>query len=181
MKKIAFIENTWNNTKNKEYSGVGYYRLVCPSKYIKNYQIDVIGKEIKEWGTELADVFGRLFREYDAVVTKAIDNPQAASALCFMANHYSKPLIIDLDDNYFEVRPDQPGYKWYYPGSQKSAILSAYLSLATHMVVSTQPLADYFTGWYKKKEVNIVPDVLPNYHDFSEFNYKYKGNTDKKE
>src|SRR5574343_736425 len=176
MRKIAFIENTWNNTKDGKYSGVGYYRLVLPAKYIKKYQIDIIGKEIKDWGDDLATVFGKLFREYDAVVTKAVDNPQAASALCFCAQHFKKTLIVDLDDNYFEVRPDQPGYRFYYPGSQKQAILKAYLSLATHLTVSTKPLADWYGNWFKKNNIKTKIDILPNFNDLEEFNYDYNGN-----
>lgn len=180
MKKIAFIENTWNNTKDKQYSGVGYYRLIQPARYITKYQIDVIGQEIKDWEGSLAQVFEKLFTEYDAVVTKAVDNPQAASALCFMAQHFKKPLIVDMDDNYFEVRPDQPGYRWYYPGSQKKGILSAYLSLATHLIVSTQPLSDYYHNWFKKKNGKTVyPEVLPNCYDPEEFKYSHRKNADK--
>lgn len=184
MKKIAFIENTWNNTKDGGYSGVGYYRLILPAKYLnlisKKYQIDIIGPEIKFWKGDIAEIFGKLFTDYDAVVTKAVDNPKASSALCFMAQHFKKPLIVDLDDNYFEVRPDQPGYVYYHPGSQKKAILSAYLSLASHLVVSTKPLAEYYKKWFKKHDGRKVDiDVLPNCHDFEEFKYSHDGNKDR--
>ncbi len=173
--KVAFIDNSWNNTKDNNYSGVGYYRIVQPAKYIKKHDVKVIGNNIKDYGGE--NVLEQIIKDHDIIVTKAVDNPTAASQIAFFKEHYNKKLVIDLDDNYFEVRPDQPGYKWYYPGSQKRAILSAYLSLADHLIVSTQPLADYHKEFFKKVYKQNTPiTVLPNFNDLDEFRYRYKGN-----
>ncbi len=179
--KIAFLDNSWNNTKDGNYSGVGYYRIVQPAKYIKKHDIRVIGSDIKRYSEKAEDTLHDIVRDHDIIVTKAIDNMQAASNLIFFKQHYNKKLVIDLDDNYFEVRPDQPGYKWYYPGSQKRATMSSYLSFAYHIIVSTQPLADYHKDFLKKvhnqdKEITVIP----NFNDFSEFNYRYKGNGDRR-
>lgn len=174
---IAFIEATWNNTKNKDYSGVGYYRMVLPAKFIKEHNINIIGSNIKTLTENKDDVLRFIFEKYDIVVTKAIDNPSACSQICYWAKEYGKKLVVDLDDNYFEVRPDQPGYKWYYPGSQKRAILSAYLSFADHIIVSTQTLKDYYEKWFKEVyKIDKPITVIPNYNDLKEFNYRYKGN-----
>lgn len=175
--KIAFIENTWGNTKNGGYSGVGYYRLVNPAKYVKKHDIKIIGDDIKTMGE---DALQKIIENNDIIVTKAVDNPEACSRIMFFRDHYKKKVVVDLDDNYFEVRPDQPGYKWYYPGSQKRAILSAYLSLADHIIVSTQPLADYHKDYFKKVyKIDKPISVIPNFNDLDEFRYRYKGNGDK--
>lgn len=179
-KRVAFIDTTWNNTKDGKYSGVGYYRVILPARFIKKYDVSVYGKNIHDLGATEEDIFKNLFLNHDAVVTKAVDNPKAASALCFFAQHYKKPLIIDLDDNYFEVRPDQPSYKFYHPGSQKTGILKAYLSLATHLVCSTNPLAKWHEKWFKKEaKLTRKVDVIPNCSCLADFNYSYKGNKDK--
>lgn len=176
--KIAFIEATWNNTKNKDFSGVGYYRMIQPAKFLKD--IRIIGSDIKTLTDNPDDVLRHIFEKYDIVMTKAIDNPSACSMIAYWKKEYNKKLIIDLDDNYFEVREDQPGYKWYYPGSQKRAILSAYLSFADHLIVSTQTLADYYKKFLKDVYKLDTPiTVIPNYNDLKEFNYRYKGNQDK--
>lgn len=177
--KIAFIETTWNNTKNNQYSGVGYYRLVSPAKFIKKHDIQIIGSNIKTLTENPDEVLKYIFENNDIVVTKAVDNPSACSQIAFWKNEFKKKLVVDLDDNYFEVRPDQPGYKWYYPGSQKRAILSAYLSFADHIIVSTQTLADYYKKWFNDVYKMDMPiTVIPNYNDLKEFNYRYKGNQD---
>ncbi len=175
--KIVFIDNSWNHTKDGNYSGVGYYRLVNPAKYIKKYDVKVIGQDIKDLYEEKSDTLKNIIRDNDIIVTKAVDNPTACAQLGFYKDHYNKKLVVDLDDNYFEVRPDQPGYKWYYPGSQKRAFLSAYLSLADHITVSTKPLADYHKEYFKKIYKQDKPiTILPNFNDLDEFRYRYKGN-----
>ena len=177
--KIAFIEATWNNTKNNDYSGVGYYRQISPAKFFKKHDVHIIGSNIKKLTENPDDALRYIFENYDIVMTKAIDNPSACSQIAFWKNEFKKKLVVDLDDNYFEVRPDQPGYKWYYPGSQKRAILSAYLSFADHIIVSTQTLADYYKKWFKEVYKMDMPiTVIPNYNDLAEFNYRYKGNQD---
>ena len=178
--KIAFIEATWNNTKNRDYSGVGYYRMVLPAKFIKEHDIRIIGSEIKTITENKDDALKYIFENHDIVMTKAIDNPSACSQIAYWSKELGKKLVVDLDDNYFEVRPDQPGYKWYYPGSQKRAILSAYLSFADHLIVSTQTLADYYKKFLKEVYNLDTPiTVIPNYNDLKEFNYRYKGNNDR--
>lgn len=175
--KIAFIDNTWNNTKDHNYSGVGYYRIVQPAKYIAKYDIRVISNDIKKYSKKEEDVLEDIIKDHDIIVTKVIDNPTAAAKVAFYKKHYNKKLIIDLDDNYFEVRKDQPGSKWYYQGSQKRAILSSYLSFADHIIVSTKPLADYHKKFLKKVYNITTPiTVIPNFNDLREFSYRYKGN-----
>ena len=102
--KIVFIDSSWSNTKDKNYSGVGYYRLVNPAKYIKKYNIKVIGKEIQTLYKKPEDTLKNIMRDNDIVLTKAVDNPQACAQLLFYRDYYKRKLIVDLDDNYFEVR-----------------------------------------------------------------------------
>jgi glycosyltransferase involved in cell wall biosynthesis len=174
MKKIAFLDSSYAHTKNKKYSGVGYYRMIQPARFLKdNFEITVFNQNLQELGENNEKMFSKLFEDYDMVVTKAVDNPHACSALGFFSDYYKKPLIIDLDDNYFTVRPDQAGYKYYYPGSQKWAILSAYFSVASGFVFSTKPLLDFHRTYIKNVYDKEPPMfVCPNFNDLNEFKYK---------
>lgn len=165
------IDSSYQNTPNRGYSGVGYYRQVLPAKYLSDkFDIHIYRDDLKSLGETNEDMFGNLFRDNDIVITKAVDNPHACSALAYFANFYKKPLIVDLDDNYFTVREDQPGYQWYYPGSQKRAILSAYLSLADGFMFSTQPLIDWHRNYLKEVyKVDKPMFLCPNFNDLEEF------------
>lgn len=180
-KKIAMIYTCWSGNKLNRYTGVGYYRVIKPAQYLKKYyDVDIIGKDFIELGKNTEERYTNLFKKYDMIITKAVDSPQACSALLFFAKKYNKPLILDLDDNYFTVRPDQPGFKWYHKGSQKRAIMGTYISMVDYLFFSTKPLEDFHKKFIKQVfKKNIKCSVLPNLNDIKDFNYKSSKNTDK--
>lgn len=150
--KICYIYTDWAQRPDKLYGGVGYYRVVKPAKYLQEwFDVDYYGEDLGKLATTADDLWQRVFEKYDAVVVKQVDNEMAAGRMLFFARQFNKPLLLDLDDNYIEVRPDQPAYKVYYPGSQKRSIFHAVLSLVDGVIVSTQPLADF----YKKRLKSI--------------------------
>jgi glycosyltransferase involved in cell wall biosynthesis len=174
MKKIAFIESTCQNTKNGGYSGVGYYRIVKPAQYLKNdYDITVYGKDIVDLGNTNEEMYLNLFNSHDLVITKAVDSPRSAGAMAFFSDYTKTPYVVDLDDNYFEVRKDQPGYKHYYPGSNKRAIFAAYLGASAGIICSTRPLAKSYKDYMKKVYGWDKPVfVAPNFNDLTDFDFK---------
>lgn len=170
------IYTDWANneyrTKNKAFGGVSYYRIAKPAQYLKEwYDIDIVGPDMKDkFGSTVEEMWTKVFLTYDLVWTKQIDNAQAAAALLFFADYFKKPVVLDIDDNYFEVKPDQPGYQYYYPGSQKRAIFSSTISLVDALAVSTMPLGEYYKNHIKKVH-NIDKEifVLPNCNDIKDF------------
>lgn len=170
--KIAAIYTCWGLRKNKQYSGVGFYRIIQPFKHLKGYEIDVYGENINTLGKNREEVYHNLFSTYDLIWTKHVDSPLDASALGFCSQHYKKPLVIDLDDDYYNIRDDQPASEVYYSGSQKRAYVGAFLSLASKITVSTQPLAWTYAKEMKKRHgKQFEIDILPNFNDFDEFKY----------
>jgi len=162
--------------KNKAFGGVSYYRIVAPAKFLnkEKYDIDVLGAELLEQaeGKDIAGFYVELAKKYDLIWTKVIDNPQAAAALCFVCGHYKIPLVVDVDDNYFETRADQPGHQVFSIGSQKRSIVGALLSLASAISVSTEPLRKfYYERILAAHGVEKKFFVLPNLNDTEEFNF----------
>lgn len=183
--KIAVIMTDWSSNKYREennlYGGVGYYRIVKPyqalAKKYKDIKVDIFNKELsdKAKGKTAESFWEEFVSEYDIIITKAIDNGIAASALKFFCERLGKKLVIDLDDNYFEVMPDQPAYKYYYPGSEKRCLFSAYLSMVDAIITSTEPLTKYYKDFLKtvyQKETPIY--TFANYNDKEEWNFKTK-------
>jgi glycosyltransferase involved in cell wall biosynthesis len=156
--KICYIYTDWALRPDKKYGGVGYYRVIKPAQYLsKFYDVDVYGENIKTLGKTPEEMWINIYSKYDVVIVKAVDNEIAAGMMMFYARHFNKHVILDLDDNYIEVRKDQPASQVYYPGSQKRSIFQALLSLVDGLIVSTQPLADFYKDRIKK----IYGDDLP--------------------
>lgn len=175
--KILFIYTDWAASEARKaakgYGGVTYYRILKPA-----WELEKLGFDVTIVGQDLTDKFGQtpeqiwptVFSEFDAVIVKQMDNPQAASPFFYFAEKYGKPVIIDLDDNYFAVKPDQPAWEHYRPGSQKRAILAATLSLASGLFVSTQPLKEAYEKFLKEVYGMDKPIfVLPNCNDIQDW------------
>ena len=176
-KKIAFISTDWAQSeerkKNNSYGGVSYYRLVKPMEYLKKwYECEYLGADIQKLaeGKTTEQFYDYLAMKYDMIITKQIDNPQAIAALSFFCKMRGVPLIMDLDDNLYEVREDQPAYEHYKKGEQKRAFMATAVTMADAIFTSTVPLKEIVEKTNKevfKTESPIY--ILPNYNDIKDF------------
>lgn len=179
--KILGLWTDWGyseyRTKTAEYGGLGYYRLVKPLEALKKaypeYTVKVIGPELKDLGNTTEEIYSRLLQEWDVIWLKHTDNPFAASALLALAEHYGKKVVFDLDDNHFDVKPGTTAHEVYQVGKPERYFVSAAISLANALTVSTEPLREV----YSKIQTNIT--VLPNCNDINDWkvNMPDKGNT----
>lgn len=161
---IAWLHYDYHSTPDsvpdeKAYRGIGYYRVVKPAESLQKwFDIEVIGRDFKHWGTQ-EETFTRLGRDYDLIITRHVLNDRTASNILASAQHYKKKVIVDIDDDLFNVRPDTVAYKDYAKGKPGRGITGALLELADGLIVSTQPLKLA----YSKANKHI--DVLPNCND----------------
>ena len=166
-KRIAWLTNDWAQSQYREihdlYGGIGYYRVISPSRVLrKYYDIEVIGSDFKHWGTE-DETYTRLGTKYDLIITKHIMSGRQGSNILAIAKHFNKKVILDLDDNYLEMRKDNYALKDYDVGKEGRYYVSAMLELADGVTVSTDPLKDAYSKFNK----NI--DVLPNCNNYKEW------------
>jgi glycosyltransferase involved in cell wall biosynthesis len=172
MKKILFIYTDWAASearrKSGGFGGVTYYRVMKPVKHLRalGYDVTVVGEDLKKYGETAEQLWPTVFSQFDAVVVKQIDNPEAAAPMFFYAERYGKPIIMDLDDDYFNVKPDMPAWEFYKPGSPKRSTFAAALSLVDGLIVSTQPLKDSYQKILKEAyQIDMPIYVCPNGND----------------
>lgn len=180
------INTDWNvneyRKQNDLYGGVGYYRVIKPKQYLESeygYKIDRAGATFQEQ-IDLSSVesvkqsYRDIVSKYDLVISKPIDNQLPATLLSLTCQELGVPLIVDLDDNHFEVKEDNPAYlQGYGPGGEKRQILGAFISFADALFVSTKPLADYYKKFLKEALTIEKPVfVLPNSNDFDDWQVK---------
>lgn len=179
MKRIALIGTDWSQNEyrkeNNKPGAISTYRLIYPMRYLKDYY------DITYWGSDFSkaaegkdqtEFFSEFMKDYDLVISKVTDNASAAASLRFYSQHFGVPLIVDIDDNIWEVKEDQPGYAVYHKGSQKLAIASTYVSYADAVFCSTKPLADYVKERMEKAhKLKMETYVLPNCVDPTDYNF----------
>lgn len=164
--KIAWIFSDYDvnefRRKNDLYGGIGYYRVIKPAEVLKKwFDIDVIGADFEHWGTT-AEKYNRL-GQYDLIISKHLRTPEMLSNVLATGSHFKKKVLLDIDDNYMAIRPDNPAYKDYEYGQGPREFIGAGISLANGIITSTKLLK----GLYSKLNKKI--DVLPNCNDINDW------------
>lgn len=185
---ILMVNTDWSSNEyrqeNNEPGGIGYYRIVKPAEYM-DYDVDVLGADFleKKRSLETDDPlkqYKEIFGGYDLVVTKMMDNINAAQLFKRACEETDTPYIVDLDDNHFEVRDNQPAYDaGYQEGDVKRAVVGALMSFAEAIFVTTEPLKEYYENLLENA-FDVQKDfyILPNCNDMSDFRYP-NGENDK--
>lgn len=177
MKSIAWIYSDWDvnefRQKNNLYGGIGYYRVVKPAQALSKYfDIEVIGEDFEHWGT--TDEKYQRLGQYDLIIFKPKRYGEENSNIIATAKHFKKKVLIDIDDNYFALRPDNPAFTNYEYGKGAREFLSAAISLSDGVIVSTNPLKKVY------KKLNKKIDVLPNCNDITDWPKEVKKWDDEK-
>lgn len=168
--RIAWFFGDWSvsayRQENDLYGGIAYYRVIKPAQVLRKwFDIEVIGADFLKWGVKGGDEATKYQRleQYDLIIAKHLTNAQMASNLLATADYYKKKIIVDVDDNYFDIRKDNPAAKDYAIGQQGRYNLGAFLELCSGVTVSTYPLKEA----YLKLNKNV--DVLPNCNDIKDW------------
>lgn len=177
MRDILFHYADFNHhperEKLNEYGGIGYYRIIKPSKYIgKIKDVKVVGKDIQQFGKTFAGVWESIFKNSKAFWMNHFLGEPNASAQAFFQEKYKTTLVYDIDDNFLDVPKTNDMHGKFLPGKRDRAILAATLSFATTIVVSTEPLKERLAEFFKKvynMDKNIV--VIPNMNDIDDWNF----------
>jgi glycosyltransferase involved in cell wall biosynthesis len=171
MKKIVWLHTDYTvNDYRREhdlYGGIGYYRVIKPAEVLKKwFDIEVVGADFEKWGvggdTTQATKYQR-FEQYDLVISRQFRTGLDASNTLATGKHFKKKVLLDIDDNLFGLRKDNPAYKDYEYGQGFREYMQASMALSDGLMVSTEPLKKLYKGLNKKI------DVLPNCNDINDW------------
>ena len=188
---LLFINSDQNNEYrqvNDKFGGVGYYRLWLPKLAIEEdskWKVDFVSDlspYIKGEDQEsIAQSYVNLVKQYDAVVIKHFDNPNAGRFLSFACEYSKVPLITDLDDDVLAVREDQPAFsKGYAKGEIQRTTVGTMLSYSKGILCTSEYLGKKITGELKTIfNIDIPYFVLPNYCNPDEWKFPTKLNKNK--
>ena len=192
MKKVLANFTDWpshpDRRKLNTYGGIGYYRMWKPSRQLTDFEVDFRGADIDQYGDTFEENWNNIFKQYDIVWSIHFFNTKLQLAQCYYAQLHKKLLIYDLDDNYLDLPESNPVYKDFFHKegdmtgpSNNQASLTAALSLADALTVSTEPLKERMTAHFKRNFGIEKPIyVIPNMNDLADFNYPMPPRNDTK-
>ncbi len=159
--------------KLNTFGALGYYRTYKPSKQIKNHEVDIRGTDIINYGDTFESNWENIFKQYDMVWIMHFLSEENAAAQAYFKEKYNKKLVYDIDDNYLDVPESNPVHDKFKKTKRSRAILSATLSFADAITVSTEPLKERLQSHFKQvydMEKEIF--VIPNMNDVGDWNFK---------
>jgi glycosyltransferase involved in cell wall biosynthesis len=147
-----------------ENSGVGYYRQFLPAIKMREQGLANVMISDFRWGIgdhvepDIPTLI-KIMDWADIVVTGRKDQGEFYAQWGKMKEIFNVPIVMDTDDNVMHVRPSNPGYQGYFPGSD-AIMWNKYgvSKVFDAITVSTEDLIKVY-GKYNKK-VFLLPNNL---------------------
>lgn len=139
-----------------ENSGVGYYRqYLAAAKLLEKKLANVMISDFR-WGIgehvdPPMDLLMKILNWADIVVVGRKDQGEFYASWGALKEFFKIPIVMDTDDNVQHVRPSNPGYQGYHPGSEaitwnKHGISKVFDAIT----VSTQNLVEFYKKYNPK-------------------------------
>lgn len=175
MKKILAFRNDWSGLGPRGsdlIGGVGYYRIQKPFQFLRDKyavlefgDITALQNRLKNnW--QLDDIIPNLIHDADMVWMKPISHPAALAQFAGACEHYNKPLILDMDDDYLSVDDLNPNRRYFSETVTTQIVHKELFKSATAITVSTSALKKVYSEFNK----NI--HILPNYNDVNDWPFQ---------
>lgn len=152
-----------NGRKVTAMSSVDWWRVVNPMRHLQklcpDWEIDIRDVLVDENGDVDAQ-FQEVGKTYDLIFTSYIDNPKGYAWLRALSERFDVPLVMDIDDNLYDVDENSPVYEEYHPGSLKLFYCSTILRDVDYLTVSTGPLRHVYRN--KRPDNRPDPVIMPN-------------------
>jgi len=164
MKIFGFPSHT---TKDRN-SGVDFVRIVQPLQHLNGkygfevYIYDPVKDEKMDW-VWVAKNFDITYMNYTAL-------PWAFAAMGCFNRKYKRKIVLDLDDDIWNLSSDNPAYVAYKPGSQGLKDFTAICNEVDEITTTNYYLKNVIAHNTYKKHEHIK--VFPNYIDLKIYNHR---------
>ena len=112
---------------------------------------------------------------YDVIYTSYIDTPKGYAYLRAVAEKYGVKLVMDIDDNVFEVDNMSPAYLRFAPGSEHLDNITKIIKDVDVLSVSTPHLMEVCKR-YRDKPIFLAPNYIdPKIYCFKPSEHPKKG------
>ncbi len=174
--KILMHFVDWNYTPERKrlntYGAIGYYRIVKVAEQIKGHEVKIIGKELLHFGKNMVEQWDNIFKDYDVFWTNYFSGDKNQAMMIYHAQKHGKKIVIDLDDNYFDVPKTNLLYDRFKEGKSERAFMSTMLSFVDCITVSTEPLKEKVKEHIKKvHNIDKPVFVIANHNDKKDWNF----------
>lgn len=153
----AFCLYTDWNRKGAEglYGGIGWYRIINPLSKIENTTIE--GK-FQFGSKERADVARYIKSVGDIMYIKYVDSLVAVNHILTIRDIMGLKLVVDIDDDVFNVHPYNYAYKDIHEGTESHKAFQLLFREADALVTSTEHLREAMLPY--NKNITVIPNTI---------------------
>lgn len=167
MLKVLFINSEWN--------GVAYWRMWEPARFLnKRKDIKVTywteEKKMSKKGTE----WEKLAKTHDVIVSGRTSDPSSLATLMAIREISQKPIVMEMDDNWWDVDPNSPAFKHWAPGGEAFHTAEVQCEKSDFFQFSTFPLKKQMCQVFGKHEKSYLAPNLIDFDLWQEKEKKYK-------
>ena len=144
-------------TTKKRQSGVDYVRMVLPMTELKKqdgFKVDIFTPDREEM------VWDKTAEKFDVFYFNYLNNPWGFATMGAMARKNGVKLIMDLDDNIWNILSDNKAYGVWKPGGKPIRELTAIANEVDHITCTNRYLRNAIIANTDKKIEDIT--ILPN-------------------
>lgn len=173
--KILGWRNDWAQSPEgtEPLRGTGYYRVVKPLHFQRDWadtfifgKIPAIKNEDGKGVMQPSEVIPWLIKNHDLMFMRNVSQKDGYAIFLGSAEHFDKPAILDMDDDYLNIDALHPERKYFIDDPDTNIIHELLFKTVTAITVATEPLAKLYEPFNK----NI--HVLKNYNDITEWTGK---------
>jgi len=171
MKKIRVFA-IGSHTFIERVSGVDFLRILQPMKALHGYKDDTYEFDVHVYdpSTGVSFDWRDIFQEYDVVYFNYTTNDMGYAVMGLMAQKYNKKLILDIDDDLWNLTRDNTSYDIFKSGSWGRTVVTDVAGDVAHVTCTNKHLKNSIMANTIKKSKEIT--VLPNYINLDTYNHR---------
>lgn len=165
--RILGCQTHWKTNGEKIVtSGVDAARIVFPlTELAKDTDFEV--KIVQDPFKDNKETWDTLTKYYDIIYSSYIDSPEGYINMMVHADKNNCKVVVDLDDDLWEIPKASPVYETYHIGSFPLDVVSKVIEDSTY-VTTTNSHLKYDIIKYCGKNPNSI-HILPNYIDLERY------------
>jgi glycosyltransferase involved in cell wall biosynthesis len=171
MKKIKVFALPSHQTKDRT-SGVDFARIIQPMKHLDGYTDEDVEFEVDVYDIAKEVNWLDVAKKYDIIYFNYLNSPWGFAAMGAMARKFKRKIVMDLDDNLWGIREDNPAHEVYQKGGDEIRDFTAICNEVDYITVTNSYLKNVVINNTYKKHDKVI--VFPNYVDLKLYSHRSK-------
>lgn len=164
MKTIKIFALPSHATKDRT-SGVDFARVIQPMQFLNGFEYEGHKFEVNIFDPNNLPGLNwmQVAEQYDIIFLNYINDPMGFAAMGLMARKNGRKIVFEVDDNLWQIKPDNTAYEVYKKGSEGAKNLTAIMNEVDMIVTTNGYLKNVILSETFKRKDQV--EVLPNYID----------------